>query len=162
MVKPTNHIWQTEEKATFISRNRIADVTTTPSAIIWIVHAFWLVYKCIFIDSVMKHENNLSIMVGCLQVVSVYSFMKEIKAYKHALIIVFLFLKMKNNFIKEIKHVLHASTAWWKPRQNWWKFLSRWKPRLHFRFSLICPWIPPNARYGFYQAMKVWKQSSIS
>ena len=43
----------------------------------------------------------------CLQVVRIYSFMKEIKVYIRASYIVFLFVKTENNnFIKEIKHVL--------------------------------------------------------
>ena len=40
---------------------------------------------------------------------------------------VFLFVKVENNFIKEIKHV-HASIACWKPRQSLREFSSRWKP----------------------------------
>ena len=58
----------------------------------------------------MKHENDVSIMVGCLQVVRIYSFMKEIKVDKLALYIVFLFVKMENNnFIKEIKKIFSVS-----------------------------------------------------
>ena len=42
--------------------------------------------------------------------------------------IVFLFDNNKNNnFIKEIKHVVRASIACWKPRQCLWEFPSRWK-----------------------------------
>ena len=64
---------------------------------------------CVLIDqqlcfhSAMKHENDVSDMVGCLQVVRIYSFMKDIKV--HVCVrtsdIVFLFVKME---IKE--HVL--------------------------------------------------------
>ena len=76
--------------------------------------------------SVMKHENDVSNVVSCLQVVKIYSFMKEIKVYIRALHIVFLFFKKKNNnFIKEIKHVVRASIAWWKPWQSLWEFSSR-------------------------------------
>ena len=35
--------------------------------------------------STMKHENDVSNMVGCLQAVRFYSFMKEIKVYIYAL-----------------------------------------------------------------------------
>ena len=35
----------------------------------------------------MKHENYVSNMIGCLQVVRIYSFMKEIRLYSHALFI---------------------------------------------------------------------------
>ena len=77
--------------------------------VIWIVHVFWLVYKCVFMHSAMKHENDVSSMVCCLQVVRIYSFMKEIKVYVRALYIVFLFVKTENiNFIKEIRRVLRA------------------------------------------------------
>ena len=61
----------------------------------------------------MKHENDVCNMVGRLQVVRIYSFMKEIKVYISALYIVFLFVKTENNnFLKEIKHVLPAFIAW--------------------------------------------------
>ena len=53
----------------------------------------------------MNHENDVSNVVGCLQVVRIYSFMKELK-YTRASYIVFLFVKTENiNFIKEIKYV---------------------------------------------------------
>ena len=67
-------------------------------------------------------------MVGCLQVVKIYSFMKEIKVYIRASYIGFLFVKIENNSKKEIKHVLCAFITWWKTRQSLWKFSSRWKP----------------------------------
>ena len=83
--------------------------------IIWIVSALWLVYKCVFIAlyinnldstcvliglqvrfySAMKHENEVSNMVGCLQVVRIYSFMKQIKVYIRAKYIVFSLLSRK-------------------------------------------------------------------
>ena len=37
----------------------------------------------------MKHENDVSNMFGCLQVVKIYSFMKEMKVYIHASYIAF-------------------------------------------------------------------------
>ena len=74
---------------------------------------------CIFIGqqvclhSTMKHENDVSYMIGCLQVVITYSFMKEIKLYIRASYIIFLFVKLENNnFIKEIKHFLCVFIAW--------------------------------------------------
>ena len=43
--------------------------------------------------SAMKNENDVSNVVGCLQVKRIYSFMKEIKVYKRTLYIVFFFVK---------------------------------------------------------------------
>ena len=61
----------------------------------------------------MKHENDMRNMVGFLQVVRIYSFMKEIKMCTRVSYIVFLFVKMESNdFIKEGKHVLHTFIAW--------------------------------------------------
>ena len=52
-------------------------------------------------------------MVGCMQVVKIFSFMKKIKVYKRASYIAFLLVTTKiNNFIKEIKDFLRAFTAW--------------------------------------------------
>ena len=49
--------------------------------------------------SAMKHENNVCSMVGCLQVVRIYSFIKEIKL--HVSYIVFVLVKTKNSsFVK--------------------------------------------------------------
>ena len=51
----------------------------------------------------MKHENDVSNIAYSLQVVRIYSFIKEIKVFLRALYIVFLFVKTENNnFIKEI------------------------------------------------------------
>ena len=61
----------------------------------------------------MKHKNDVSNMVGYLiQVMRIYSFMKEIKVYIRTSYIIFLFVKTENNFIKEIKHVLCVFIAW--------------------------------------------------
>ena len=65
--------------------------------------------------SAMKHENDVSNMVGCIQVVRIYSFMKEIKVFIRASYIIFFYV---NNFIKEIKHVLRAFITWRKLRQS--------------------------------------------
>ena len=63
----------------------------------------------VYFHSDMKHENGVSNVAGCLHVVRIYSFMKEIKVYTHASYIVSLFVKTENNnFIKEIKHALRA------------------------------------------------------
>ena len=59
--------------------------------------------KCVLIGlqvcfhGAMKHENDVSNMIGCLQVVRIYSFMKEIKVNIRASYIVFLFVKTENN-----------------------------------------------------------------
>ena len=41
----------------------------------------------------MKHKNNASNMIGCLQAVEIYSFIKEIKVYTSASYVVFFFVK---------------------------------------------------------------------
>ena len=89
----------------------------------------------------MKHENDVSSMVVSelweYTVCALYNF------------IFFLFVKTKNNFIKEIKHVFRAFIAW-KPRQAFlriweqisenprhsWGFLPAWEfPQALQRFS---------------------------
>ena len=46
----------------------------------------------------------VSDMIGCLQIARIYSPMKKMKLYKHALYNVFLSVKLElnNNFMKEI------------------------------------------------------------
>ena len=83
--------------------------------------------------SAMKHENDVSDLIGCLQVVRIYSFTKEIKFYTRASYIVFLFVKSENNFIKQIKYVLRDFIAWWKSRQSLWEFSN--SPKRFPRFS---------------------------
>ena len=56
---------------------------------------FWLVNK--YFHGATKHENDVNDMIGWLQVVRIYSFMKEIKVYIRASYIVFLFVKSENN-----------------------------------------------------------------
>ena len=56
-----------------------------------------LIGLLMYFHSVMKHEKDVSNMVDCLQVVRIYSFMKEIKVYILASHIVFLFVKTENN-----------------------------------------------------------------
>ena len=45
-----------------------------------------------------KHENDVSDVISCLQVVTIYSFMKEIKLFIRTSYIVFLFVKLENMF----------------------------------------------------------------
>ena len=81
----------------------------------------------------MKHENDVSDMLGYLQVVKIYSFKKERKKimYIHAVYIVFFLVKSEHiNHIKGIKHVLCALITRWKPRQSLWEFLNKSFKRL--------------------------------
>ena len=60
-----------------------------------------LIGQQVCFHSAMKHKNDASNLIGYLQVVRIYSFMKEIKLYILASYIVLLFVKMEtNNFIK--------------------------------------------------------------
>ena len=73
----------------------------------------------------MKHENDVSNMVGSVSKLCEVTFLwkKFLKVYMLALYIVFLFVKMENdNSIKEMKHVIRAFIALWKPRQSLWEF----------------------------------------
>ena len=60
--------------------------------IIWIIPAF-LIDQQVCFHGVMKYENDVSNMVGCLQAVRINSFINEIKVYIRVLYIVFLFVK---------------------------------------------------------------------
>ena len=76
-----------------------------------------LIGQQVCFDSCMKHENDVSDLFGCLQVIRICSFMREIKLY-----IVYLYVKSENDyFIKKIKHVLRSFIAWWKPRRTFGK-----------------------------------------
>ena len=88
--------------------------------IIWIVRGFWFVNKCY--EAWKWHEQ-------CgLTVSEMWEFTL------HASYIIFLFVNTENNnFIKEIKHVVRASIACWKPWQILWEFLSRLKPKMQSR-----------------------------
>ena len=56
----------------------------------------------------VKHENDVNDTIGCLQVVRIYSFMKEIKLCIGASYIVFLFVKSENNnFIRDDTEHIH-------------------------------------------------------
>ena len=63
-----------------------------------------LICQQVRFHSAMKHENDVTHIIGSLQVVKTYSFMKEIELYLRALCVVFLSVKLENNFKKEIKH----------------------------------------------------------
>ena len=95
--------------------------------IIWLVRAFWLVNKCVFIA--LWRTKMAWAMWLTVSSCENYSFMKELKLYKRFLLVVFLFVKPEaNNFIKEIKkHVIRAFIACWKRRQSFWEFSSTWK-----------------------------------
>ena len=92
----------------------------------------------------MKHENYVSSMVSCLQVLRIYC---TRFVYRLSL--------ENNNSIKEIKNVVRASIACWKTRQSLWEFSSRWKPRLRLGFSLICSRILPNVLLWF--SPRLWR-----
>ena len=82
-------------------------------------------------NSAMKHKNDVRNLVGCLQVVRIYSLMKEIKVYKRASYMVFLFVKMKNNnFVKKKKKRLPRFSPGYEGTENMFYFLT------HKYFSL--------------------------
>ena len=133
--------------------------------IVWIVRVFWLVNKFVFIAQWSTKMKWTIFLVGYLQVVRIYNFMKEIKVYIRASYIVFLLLPTdEKKIIKVINHVLFVSIAWWKPRQSLWEFSSGWKPSTSTvsRVSLICFRILPNVRLEFHQTMLAQRQCFIS
>ena len=135
--------------------------TVYQNEIIWIICWFWLVIKCGFIA--LWSTKMTSNMVGCLQVVRIYSFMKEIKVYIRASYIVFLFVNNENNnFIKEIKHVVHAFITCWKSRQCLWEFSSWWKPSTASQVFTELLSNSPKLLPRFHQAMKAWRTCFIS
>ena len=129
--------------------------------IIWIVLAFWLVYKRVFI-ALWSTKMTWAICLAASNVLRVNSFGNEIEVYICTSYIVFLFVTTKNNFINEIKHVIRAFIARWAPPESCWEFSSRWNPRRSRGFSLICSRILPNARLVFNQVMKTRKTYFIS
>ena len=57
----------------------------------------------------MKHKNDVSDVIGFLQLVKIYSLLNETKLYNQALYIVFFFVELENiNFTKRIKYILRA------------------------------------------------------
>ena len=111
----------------------------------------------------MRHENGVSNVVGCFHVVRIYSFVDEIKVYLHASYIVFLFVKTENNiFKKEIKHVLRAFIAWWKPQQSLWEFSRAGENLRHNRgFLLICSRILILQRIKITQGTYNWELAMV-
>ena len=94
--------------------------------------------------SAMKHENYVSDMASCLQVLRIYS-----------TLFVYLSFKTENyDFIKEIKYVVRASIACWNLGKVWVNSWAGENTRMHLGFSLISSRILPNVRLGFHQAMK--------
>ena len=56
-----------------------------------------LIGEQVCFHSALKHENDTITVIGCLQLVRIFSFMKEIKQYICTLyILVFLFVKLEN------------------------------------------------------------------
>ena len=67
-----------------------------------------LIGQQVCFSSTTKHENDVSYMIDCLQVVR--SYIQFYERNKRASHIVFLFVKSEtNNFINDIKHVLRAT-----------------------------------------------------
>ena len=83
------------------------------------VFGFRLVYKCVFI-ALWSTKMMWVMWFDCLRVVRICSTVC-------ASYIIFLFNE-NSHFIKEIKHVVRTSVAYWKPWQSLWEFSSRWKP----------------------------------
>ena len=100
--------------------------------------------------SAIKHENDVNDMIGCLRVLRIYSFMKEIKLYKRVSYIVFLFVKTGNNsFIKKNKSCYPCLHSLVKTSAKFWA-----GENLRLGFSLIYSRILPNIRLNFLQATK--------
>ena len=106
--------------------------------IIWIVRAFWLVFKCVFIvlwSTKMTWAIWLALSQSCE---NLQFHERKLSVHMHFVYIVFLFLKTEyDNFIKEVKHVLHAFIAWWKPRWMFGRIREQISenPRCSQRFS---------------------------
>ena len=121
--------------------------------ITWMVSAFWLFYKCVFI--VLWSMKMMWTIWLAISKLWEFSFTKEIKLYTQASYTVFFFNTTKNkNFTKEfIKHVQRDFVVWWKSRQSLWEISSRW-----MALTVSCP----NFHLGFYQAMKPQRTYFIS
>ena len=119
--------------------------------IIWIGRAFWLSNgKQVCFHSTMKHENDISSMIGCLQLsCKNLHFHKRNKTICTYVLCISFFILLSWQIIvlycKKLKHFLHAFIAWWKPHQSLWEFSSRW--------SLICYQILPNVRLSFQRTI---------
>ena len=103
-----------------------------------------------FFHSAMKYENGVMIWLAVSKLWEfTISLTKEDYIHTRASCIVFLFVKSGNdNFIKEIRYVLRAFTAWWT--------------RLHLALSLIRSRILPNVCLGFHKTIKHMRKYFIS
>ena len=80
------------------------------------MHVFWVVNMCVFI-ALWSTKMTSAIWLAVSKLLEFTVSWKKLK-YTYAYI-VFLFVTTKNNnFLKEIRHVLRAFIAWWKPRQR--------------------------------------------
>ena len=99
-----------------------------------IVCVFWLVNKCVFMalwSAIMTWEI-------WLQIVRIYSFMKEIKMYIRPLYIVFLFVESENNFIKAKKQNIYLD------------FIALWS-------AIPSDSLSNSPAFGFHHAIKARK-----
>ena len=84
--------------------------------------------KNFVLSSTMKAHLLTNKNSRTIQVVRIYSYLKEIKLHRHFIYRFFLCWVGKLLFcIKEIKPVFRSFIAWWKPRQSLWELSSRWK-----------------------------------
>ena len=83
----------------------------------------------------MEHENDVSNMVGCRQVVRIYSFMSEIKLHIRTSYIVVLFVNLEtNHFIsignRRVFSVRGATRVIWKKMKTQVKLILNFtRPR---------------------------------
>ena len=118
--------------------------------------------------SVIQHENDVSDMIGCLKVVRIYNFMKELKVYIPALYIVFLFVKSENNdFIKETKHVFEPSQSCYS--QNGCSFderLANFCCNIGFRLTVFAGQVATTCTSKLLSSLadsvgnRLWRQST--
>ena len=128
-------------------------VCSTFYKIIWIVRAYWLVFKWVFIALWSTK------MTWAMTVSELWEFT--------ASYLVFLFVKAKNeNFNKRNKTCFPCLHSLVKTSAKFERIFEQWKPsitsRMRLGFSLICSQILQNARLSFHQAMKVRKTRFIS
>ena len=127
---------------------RLLGLMLSASTHFQVVRAFWLVCKCVFI-ALWSTKMTWAIW---LTVSELWEFTVR------ASYIVCLFVKTESsNFIKEIKPVVRASIASWKPGQSLWKF-SRIVDSVSGFHWFAGFRILPNVCLGFYQVMKARKQ----
>ena len=91
----------------FLNQSRVAKlVYTNYYKIIWIVRVFWLVYKCVFIAP-WSTKLTWAMWFDCPELWDLTVSWKKLR-YTYALRIMSFSLLKNNNFLKELKHVLHA------------------------------------------------------